>query len=115
LIANGRSEEARSRLDTLTPNISTEYERGCAHALAGILSVLAKQTDTRLISDPERITRASGLIMKEQIIDRFDKGYFDTMLRFARHSKAGTREPEEESKQSSRTTQTNGESSVEAS
>jgi hypothetical protein len=87
MVAAGKSEEAKAKLGALSPNISTEYERGCAHALAGILSVLAKQTDTRLIFDPEKITRASEMILKIQIFDRFDKGYFDTMLRYARHFK----------------------------
>jgi len=86
LVAQGNAEEARQRLIVLIPNVSSEYGRGAALALNGILHVIENKSTDRM-ADREKILRATDRIPKCQTVDDMDKGYLQTMSKWARRTK----------------------------
>jgi hypothetical protein len=92
LVAQGHADEARQRLNSLVPNVSSEYGRGASLALNGILNVIENKSTDRM-ANHEKILRATERIPKSQTMDDMDKGYLQTMSKWAKKPKEGSKEP----------------------
>ena len=91
LVALKKTEDAKQRLNHLVPEVSSEYGRGAILALNGILNVLENKNSERM-SDYEKILRAVERIPRMQTIDDMDKGYLQTMSKWAKKSKAAAKD-----------------------
>ncbi len=87
LVTQKKTEDARQRLNHLVPEVSSEYGRGAILALNGILNVLDSK-NTEKMSDYEKILRAAERIPRLQTIDDMDRGYLQTMTKWAKKSRA---------------------------
>ena len=90
LVAQGNADEARQRLIHLVPNVSSEYGRGATLALNGILHVIESKSGDRM-ADREKILRAAERIPKAQTVDDMDKGYLQTISKWAKKTKEPTK------------------------
>jgi len=91
LVAQKKTEDARLRLNHLVPEVSSEYGRGAILALNGILNVLESK-NTEKMSDYEKILRAAERIPRLQTIADMDRGYLQTMTKWAKKSRAPVKE-----------------------
>ena len=91
LVSQKKTEDAKQRLNHLVPEVSSEYGRGAILALNGILNVLENKNPERM-SDYEKILRAVERIPRMQTIDDMDKGYIQTMSKWAKKSKVVAKE-----------------------
>jgi hypothetical protein len=82
-IANNKLEEARQRLAHLNPQVSSEYGRGALLALNGIVNVTENKTPDKM-ADAEKIVRAVERIPRVEMTDDLDKGYLQTMGKWAK-------------------------------
>jgi hypothetical protein len=95
LVAQGHIDEARQKLIVLIPEVSSEYGRGAALALNGILHVIENKSSDRM-TDRERILRATERIPRAQTVDDMDKGYMQTLAKWAKKTKEPSKEPAKE-------------------
>jgi hypothetical protein len=79
-------EDARQRLTHLAPQISSEYGKGALLALNGIVNVMENRTPDKM-ADAVKILRAADRLPKIQMIDDFDKGYLQTLGKWAKRAK----------------------------
>ena len=78
-------EEAKRRIQTLTPEVRSEKERGSLLAAMGIYSAMVKAKDGTMQSwDRGRVERAAKSITASQMADELDVGYAETLLGYAR-------------------------------
>ena len=91
LVSQKKTEDAKQRLNHLVPEVSSEYGRGALLALNGILNVLENKNSERM-SDYDKILRAVERIPRMQTIDDMDKGYLQTMSKWAKKSKIAAKE-----------------------
>jgi hypothetical protein len=91
LVSQKKTEDAKQRLNHLVPEVSSEYGRGALLALNGILNVLETKNSERM-SDYDKILRAVERIPRMQTIDDMDKGYLQTMSKWAKKSKIAAKE-----------------------
>ncbi len=78
-------EEAKRKIQALTPEVKSERERGGLLAAAGIYSSMAKAKDGTMQSwDKGRIERAARSITASQMSDEFDVGYAETLLNYSK-------------------------------
>jgi len=78
-------EEAKRRIQALTPEVRSEKERGGLLAAAGIYASMAKGKEgTMQTWDNARIERAAKSITASQMSDEFDAGYAETLLNYSR-------------------------------
>ncbi len=82
-LVNTRLEEARQRLTHLAPQVSSEYGKGALLALNGIVNVTENRTPDKM-ADPEKIVRVAERIPKVEMIDDLDKGYLQTLGKWAK-------------------------------
>jgi hypothetical protein len=99
LVSQKKTEDAKQRLNHLVPEVSSEYGRGAILALNGILNVLENKNPERM-SDYEKILRAVERIPRMQTIDDMDKGYIQTMSKWAKKTKAVAKEKAAAAKES---------------
>jgi hypothetical protein len=95
LVAQGHADTARQKLIHLAPEVSSEYGRGAMLALNGILHVIENKSADRM-ADREKILRATERIPKSQTVDDMDKGYLQTISKWAKKTKDLTKEPVKE-------------------
>ena len=81
LVAQSKIEEAKQRLQLLAPQVSSEYGKGAILALNGLLSS-KKGVDNTL--DTEKTMRTLDRLVKVQTTDDMDRGYAQTMGKWAR-------------------------------
>lgn len=87
-------EEAKRKIQALTPEVRNEKERGSLLAAAGIYSSMAKAKEGGLRTwDPERVERAAKTITSSQMADEFDVGYAETLMTYSRLTQR-SRQPE---------------------
>jgi hypothetical protein len=91
LVSQKKTEDAKQRLNHLVPEVSSEYGRGAILALNGIMNVQENKNSERM-SDYEKILRAVERIPRLHTIDDMDKGYLQTMSKWAKKSKAAAKE-----------------------
>ncbi|MDA4135126.1 MAG: hypothetical protein OK441_06120 [Thaumarchaeota archaeon] len=94
LVAQGHADEARQKLNGLIPHVSSEYGRGAALALNGILHVIENKSTDRM-ADREKILRATERIPKSQTLDDMDKGYLQTISKWAKKTKETAKDQSE--------------------
>jgi hypothetical protein len=85
LVVAKKTDDAKQRLNHLVPEVSSEYGRGAILALNGILNVLDSKTEK--MSDYDKILRAAERIPRLQTIDDMDRGYLQTMTKWAKKSR----------------------------
>jgi|ERR1700730_15601190 hypothetical protein len=86
-LARSKLEEARQRLTHLAPQVSSEYGKGALLALNGIVNVTENRTPDKM-ADADKILRAAERIPKVQMMDDLDKGYLQTMSKWAKRLKS---------------------------
>ena len=78
-------EEAKRKIQALTPEVKSERERGSLLAAAGIYASMSKAKEgTMQTWDSARIERAAKSITSSQMADDFDVGYAETLLNYSR-------------------------------
>ncbi len=78
-------EEAKRKIQALTPEVRSEKERGGLLAAAGIYSSMVKAKDgTMQTWDAARIERAAKSITASQMADEFDVGYADALINYSK-------------------------------
>ena len=85
-LAHTKLEDARQRLAHLAPQVSSEYGKGALLALNGIVNVTENRTPDKM-ADSEKILRAVDRLPKIQMMDDLDKGYLQTMGKWAKKVK----------------------------
>jgi hypothetical protein len=85
-LARTKLEDARQRLAHLSPQVSSEYGKGALLALNGIVNVTENKTPDKM-SDADKILRAVERLPKIQMMDDLDKGYLQTMGKWAKRVK----------------------------
>ena len=79
-------EDARQRLTHMSPQVSSEYGRGALLALNGIINVTENRTPDKM-ADADKILRAVERLPKLQMMDDLDKGYLQTLGKWAKRVK----------------------------
>ena len=97
LVAQGKIEDARQRLNHLVPEVSSEYGRGAILALNGVLNILDTKNTERM-SDYDKILRAAERIPRLQTIDDMDRGYLQTITKWAKKCRASPKDSDSESR-----------------
>lgn len=78
-------DDAKRKIQALTPEVKSERERGGLLAASGIYSSIAKAKDgTMQTWDKARIERAARSITASQMSDEFDVGYAETLLNYSK-------------------------------
>ncbi len=78
-------EEAKRKIQALTPEVRSERERGGLLAASGIYSSMVKAKDGTMQSwDKARVERAAKSITVSQMSDEFDLGYAETLLSYSK-------------------------------
>ncbi len=90
LVVEKKTDDAKQRLNHLVPEVSSEYGRGAILALNGILNVLDNKNEK--MSDYEKILRAAERIPRLQTIDDMDRGYLQTISKWAKKSRSPVKE-----------------------
>jgi hypothetical protein len=85
-LAHTKLEDARQRLAHLAPQVSSEYGKGALLALNGIVNVTENRTPDKM-ADSDKILRAVDRLPKIQMMDDLDKGYLQTMGKWAKKVK----------------------------
>ena len=83
LVAAGKIDDAKQRLNHLAPDVSSEYGRGALLALNGILNVIDNKSSERM-TDTQKILRAVERIPKSHTMDDMDRGYLQTIAKWAK-------------------------------
>jgi len=84
-LKNNDLEDAKRKIQTLTPEVKSEKERGGLLAAAGIYSSMSKAKEgTMRTWDSGRIERAAKSITASEMADDFDVGYAETLLNYSR-------------------------------
>lgn len=78
-------EEAKRKIQALTPEVRSERERGGLLAASGIYASMSKAKEGTMQSwDTARIERAARSITASQMADDFDVGYAETLLNYSK-------------------------------
>lgn len=93
LLTQKKTDDARLRLNHLVPEVSSEYGRGAILALNGIMSVLDNKNTERM-SDYDKILRAAERIPRLHTTDDMDRGYIQTISKWAKKSRSPARDLE---------------------
>lgn len=91
LVAQKKIEDAKQRLNHLVPEVSSEYGRGAILALNGVISVLETKNNDRM-TDHEKILRASERLPRLLTIDDMDRGYIQTISKWAKKSRVAVKD-----------------------
>lgn len=86
-IVGSKLEDAKQRLGHLAPQVSSEYGRGALLALNGIVNVTDNKTPEKM-AEPGKIVRAAERIPKIEMTDDLDKGYLQTVGKWAKALKS---------------------------
>ena len=79
-------EDARQRLTHMAPQVSSEYGKGALLAINGIINVMENRTPDKM-ADPDKILRAVERLPRVEMIDDLDKGYLQTLGKWAKRVK----------------------------
>src|SRR5271156_4050821 len=85
-LAHTKLEDARQRLAHMAPQVSSEYGKGALLALNGIMNVTENKTPDKM-ADADKILRAVERLPKIQMMDDLDKGYLQTVGKWAKRLK----------------------------
>jgi len=79
-------EDARQRLNHMAPQVSSEYGKGALLAINGIINVMENRTPDKM-ADSDKILRAVERLPKIEMTDDLDKGYLQTLGKWAKRVK----------------------------
>ena len=79
-------EDARQRLTHMAPQVSSEYGKGALLAINGIINVMENRTPDKM-ADSDKILRAVERLPKIEMTDDLDKGYLQTLGKWAKRVK----------------------------
>jgi hypothetical protein len=85
-IVHTKLEDARQRLAHLNPQVSSEYGKGALLALNGIVNVTENRTPDKM-ADTDKILRTVERLPKIEMLDDLDKGYLQTLGKWAKRVK----------------------------
>jgi hypothetical protein len=85
-LVHTKLEDARQRLTHMSPQVSSEYGKGALLALNGIVNVMENRTPDKM-ADSDKILRAVDRLPKIQMMDDLDKGYLQTLGKWAKRVK----------------------------
>jgi len=85
-LVHAKLEDARQRLTHMAPQVSSEYGKGALLALNGIINVTENRTPDKM-ADADKILRAVDRLPKLQMMDDLDKGYLQTLGKWAKRLK----------------------------
>ena len=86
LIANSELEAAKKKVTAISAR--TERTRGSLAAVTGIIASMTKKKEGSLPSwDEEKAVRAAHQILKSEMLDDFDRGYAETLLKYGKLTK----------------------------
>jgi hypothetical protein len=85
-LVHTKLEDARQRLTHMVPQVSSEYGKGAILAVNGIINVLENRTPDKM-ADADKILRAVERLPKIEMIDDLDKGYLQTLGKWAKRVK----------------------------
>jgi hypothetical protein len=78
-------EDAKRKLQAITPEVRSERERGGLLAASGIYASMSKGKEGAMQSwDTARIERAAKSITSSQMADEFDIGYAEALMAYSR-------------------------------
>ena len=78
-------EDAKRKLQAITPEVRSDRERGGLLAASGIYASITKAKDGTMQSwDTARIERAARSITASQMADEFDIGYAEALMAYSR-------------------------------
>ena len=83
-------EDARQRLTHMAPQVSSEYGKGALLAINGIINVMENRTPDKM-ADSDKILRAVERLPKIEMTDDLDKGYLQTLGKWAKRVKDSTK------------------------
>ena len=84
-LRNSDLDEAKRKIQALTPDVKSERERGSLLAAAGIYASMSKAKEgTMQTWDNARVERAAKSITASQMADEFDMGYAETLMSYSR-------------------------------
>jgi N-acetylglutamate synthase/N-acetylornithine aminotransferase len=88
LIVNSELETAKKKVTSMTTGVRTERMRGSLAAVNGIITSMTKKKEGSLpSSDEEKAIRAAHQILKSEMLDDFDKGYAETLVKYGKLTK----------------------------
>lgn len=88
LIVNSEFEAAKKKVTSMSASVRTERMRGSLAAVNGIITSMTKKKEGSLPSwDEERAVRAAHQILKSEMLDDFDKGYSETLVKYGKLTK----------------------------
>ena len=88
LIANSELETAKKKVTSISAGVRTERMRGSLAAVNGIIVSMTKKKEGSLPSwDEEKAIRAAHQILKSEMLDDFDKGYAETLVKYGKLAK----------------------------
>ena len=85
-LVHTKLEDARQRLAHMAPKVTSEYGKGALLALNGIVNVTENRTPDKM-ADADKILRAVERLPKIQMMDDLDKGYLQTLGKWAKRVK----------------------------
>jgi hypothetical protein len=78
-------EEAKRKIQALTPEVRSDRERGGLLAASGIYSAILKAKDGTMQNwDRARVERAAKSITSSQLSDEFDLGYAEALMNYSK-------------------------------
>jgi hypothetical protein len=78
-------EEAKRKIEALTPEVKSDRERGGLLAAVGIYSSMLKKKEGAMQTwDNGRLERAASSITSSQMADEFDDGYAEALLNYSK-------------------------------
>ena len=87
LLAQSKTEEAKQRVQLLLPQVSSEFGKGAVLALNGIVNTITKPKGNDQFLDPEKVYGTTERITKVQMLDDLDRGYLQTLAKWAKRKK----------------------------
>lgn len=88
MILKSELEGAKKRAAALAPNARTDRMRGSLAAVNGIIaSMMKKKEGGQHPWEEEKALRGAHQMLKSQLLDDFDKGYAETLIKYGKLSK----------------------------
>ncbi len=87
LLAQSKTDEAKQKVQLLMPQVSSEFGKGAVLALNGIVNSITKPKGNDQALNPEKVSSTTERIAKVQMLDDLDRGYVQTLARWAKRKK----------------------------
>jgi len=88
MIFNSDLGNARKRVLTLAPSVKTERMRGSLAAVNGMIASMTRKEGGQHPWEEEKVLRGAHQMMRSQLLDDFDRGYSETLMKYGKISKS---------------------------